>query len=115
MRRGLSYARDMLYAPLNTDHNAPTQDDQEPMVKSKREIKRGIKDDLRALRAKPGWDPSRFQREPYEDRLRNAVEHDRLERLWQDAAGCPNCQELRTSTGDAEALCREHLARAMGT
>ncbi len=53
-------------------------------------MKRGIQDGLRGLRAKPGWNPSRFQRESYEARLRNTVEHDPLDRLGTKLPALPS-------------------------
>ncbi len=48
-----------------------------------------------------------------EERLREAVQTLRNEDVYEAAAACEACEKSRKESGDATALCAEHLARAM--
>lgn len=81
---------------------------------SKRERNRQIREGVRALRRKPGWDPAAvLQRSPAEQ-LRDLEQSETTERSYDDAAGCEACHAERERTKDETALCRHHFARAMG-
>ncbi len=49
-----------------------------------------------------------------EERLRESIQDARNEDVYDAAATCPDCQEVRASTHDVTALCSPHLRRAMG-
>ncbi len=48
------------------------------------------------------------------ERLRAAVQGLRTEDAYSAAAACRACQAAQSQTGDASALCPQHLAQAMG-
>ncbi len=65
----------------------------------------------RRLRARPGWNPEAKQDEPgLVERLGELRSDETLER----AKLCPDCAELRRRGEDPSALCRDHLAQALG-
>ena len=76
---------------------------------SNREKKHLIRHGVDALRAKPGWDPSRHATD---SRLEAAIQADRTAQVYGAAAACAGCERERAATGDATALCDEHLALA---
>ena len=76
---------------------------------SHREKKHMIQRGVAALRARPGWDPSqRATDAPIEA----AIQADRTEQVYGSAVSCDGCARERGATGDATALCDEHLALA---
>lgn len=73
-----------------------------------------IRDAARALRGRPGWDPTRQRSETPEERLANALTADRSGRVYEAAEECAACEAARRELGDETALCEEHLLAAMG-
>ncbi|GMV44322.1 MAG: hypothetical protein AMXMBFR64_60380 [Myxococcales bacterium] len=74
---------------------------------------KAIKAAARSLRSRPGWDPQRRASETDEQRLASAMQAHRNEGVYESAGACAACGELRAETGDATALCDEHLAAAL--
>jgi hypothetical protein len=68
----------------------------------------------RALRAKPGWDPSTLARETPQEALRRLDQAARNASLYADADACPDCTAARARLNDPTALCDAHLSSAMG-
>ena len=81
---------------------------------SNRQKKCAIVEGTRALRAKPGWDPAKFQVDSLADRLRQGVEDEHVSSVFGDADSCEACLEARSDQNDPGALCLEHLRKAMG-
>jgi hypothetical protein len=48
-----------------------------------------------------------------EERVRDALQGARTEDVYEDAAGCADCQDERRRSKDDTALCDRHLMRAM--
>ncbi len=49
-----------------------------------------------------------------EERLRQAMQELRNDDAYRDSADCPACAAERQRSGDATALCQQHLLSAMG-
>lgn len=49
-----------------------------------------------------------------DQRLAQGLAADRAESALAQAENCPECLALRQAFGDAEALCDDHLGRALG-
>jgi hypothetical protein len=49
-----------------------------------------------------------------DERLRETVQEARNQDVYEAAAECRACSELRSSCGDPTALCPRHLTQAMG-
>jgi len=81
---------------------------------SNRARDRRVKEGVRALRNKPGWDPKAIQRKSPAEQLRDLEQSERTEESYREAAGCEACQAEQRATGDATALCPHHLSEAMG-
>lgn len=81
---------------------------------SEREKKRVVRQGLRKLRNKPGWDVDAFRAGSPQDGLRDLEQKIRGYRAYGDAADCEDCKQLRRDSGDDSALCQRHLAAAMG-
>ncbi|MEM1022165.1 MAG: hypothetical protein AAGD10_10980 [Myxococcota bacterium] len=81
---------------------------------SRRSRDRAIREGLRKLKAKPGWDPSSTTSASPEDQLRTLAQSERTDASYQKADACQACQAERRSTGDDTALCAQHFAEAMG-
>jgi hypothetical protein len=81
---------------------------------SNRQKKRTIVEGTRALRAKPGWDPAKFQIDSLSDRLRQGMEDEHVSAVLVDADSCEACLKARSEQNDPGALCLEHLRKAMG-
>lgn len=47
-------------------------------------------------------------------RLGQALAADRAESVYRDAEACAACAAARADQGDSEALCDDHLGRALG-
>lgn len=77
---------------------------------SRRAAKRGA----RALRGRPGWDPTAHVRESPQDALQRLDQEARDAAAYADADACSACAKLRAASGDATALCETHMAAAMG-
>jgi hypothetical protein len=52
--------------------------------------------------------------ESQDERLRAAVQTLRTEDTYEAAAACPACRTAQEASGDASALCQQHLAKALG-
>ena len=76
--------------------------------------RKDVKAAARALRSRPGWDPSRQRRDTDEARLEDALTADRGGRVYAAAGDCASCAAVRAELGDETALCEEHLLAAMG-
>ena len=81
---------------------------------SKRERDKQIRAGVRALRKKPGWDPTAVRNESPVEQLRELEQSERTEDSYRDAAACEACREEQQKTGDETALCPKHLSEAMG-
>lgn len=81
---------------------------------SKRARDRQIRAGVRALRNKPGWDPTAIQKKSPAEQLRELEQSERTESSYCDAAECEACREEQQETGDETALCPKHLSEAMG-
>jgi hypothetical protein len=84
------------------------------MNTSNRQKKKIAQQGADALRQKPGWDPSSFQRSSAKDQLRELGSKEKSEGAYQSSSTCAECVKTRTSLGDDTALCQKHLAEAMG-
>lgn len=81
---------------------------------SKRARDRQIKEGVRALRQKPGWDPATVVRKSPAEQLRELEQAENTDRSYGEADQCPACQKARAESGDETSLCRSHFAQAMG-
>lgn len=81
---------------------------------SQRERDRMIREGVRKLRRKPGWDPSATPKPNPGQQLRELEQSERTEDSYRKAAECEACQLEQEKTGDETALCAEHFAEAMG-
>lgn len=85
------------------------------MSRGKRKLADGasISEHARRLRQRPGWDPG-GRREELHQEVRRRLGELRVDEIAQRAASCEACARAQGESGDAGALCREHLAQAMG-
>ena len=81
---------------------------------SKRARDKQIRAGVRALRNKPGWDPSAIQKKTPAEQLRELEQSERTEDSYREAAACEACRDEQQKTGDETALCPKHLSEAMG-
>jgi hypothetical protein len=81
---------------------------------SNRQKKKIAQQGADALRQKPGWDPSAFQKVSAKDQLRDLGSKEKSEGAYQSASACVECVKVRESLSDDTALCQKHLAEAMG-
>lgn len=75
---------------------------------------RMIREGVRKLRSKPGWDPSSVVKKSPAQQLRELEQSERTEASYEKASVCQACQDAQEKTGDGTALCSEHFAEAMG-
>ncbi len=81
---------------------------------SNRHKKRVIKEGLRRLKNKPGWDVgSKGSSDPREG-LRQLEQQMRGNQVYEKTQNCRDCTRARRESADETALCSEHLAQAMG-
>jgi len=85
---------------------------EEPM--SKRQQDKKIRAGARALRRKPGWDPSALQKQSPGEQLRELAQSERTEDSYREATSCEACSEEQQRLEDETALCPKHLSEAMG-
>ncbi|MCA9564929.1 MAG: hypothetical protein KC561_15640, partial [Myxococcales bacterium] len=72
---------------------------------SNREKKRVIRDGVRQLKSKPGWDPSARSNGTDPNRaLRDLSQRERTDKAMDGASECEACLKARASSGDATAL-----------
>ena len=76
--------------------------------------KKDIEREAANLRRSGKLDPSRIVKESPEEELRALGQETRTERAFAAAAECVYCARERREKNDGTALCREHLAEAMG-
>jgi hypothetical protein len=81
---------------------------------SKRQKKKIVQEGLKGLKNKPGWDVEAFRSAPPEENLRDFDQQLRGNRVFSQSDDCEDCLQLRQKSGDATALCDDHLAAAMG-
>jgi len=81
---------------------------------SNRAREKRIRAGVRALRKKPGWDPSAIEKRSPAEQLRELQQSERTEDSYREAAACEACRDEQKKTGDDTALCPKHLAEAMG-
>lgn len=70
--------------------------------------------EVRKLRAKKGWDPTKLTREEPLEALQRLDQEFASQDAYDGAQECQECMAVRASSGDDSALCDAHLARAMG-
>ena len=70
--------------------------------------------EVRKLRTKKGWDPTKLTREEPLEALQRLDQEYASQEAYDGSSECPDCVALRESSGDPSALCDVHLARAMG-
>ena len=76
--------------------------------------KKDIEREARRLKDSGKLDPSRVVSETPEEQLRALNQEVRTERVLHAASECPYCARERREKHDVTALCREHLAAALG-
>lgn len=81
---------------------------------SNRARDKAIREGVKALRRKAGWDPRALQKASPADQLRELEQSESTRGSYRKAAACEACQAARQKTGDDTALCPEHFAEAMG-
>jgi hypothetical protein len=81
---------------------------------SNRHKKKVVRQGLRELKNKPGWDVEAFRSGDPEQGLRDLDQKMRGHRVYGESQECAQCQAIRDDTGDETALCQLHLAEAMG-
>ncbi len=81
---------------------------------SKRSRDKVLREGVRALRRRPGWDPSALQKKSPSEALRELEQSENTKDSYQNAAGCEACQAERHRTDDDTALCAKHFSEAMG-
>ncbi len=82
--------------------------------KSNRHKKKVVKEGLRALKNKPGWDVDAYRNRDPQQGLRQLEQSMRGHRTYEDAQSCTDCEAIRQDSDDETALCDRHLAEAMG-
>ncbi len=73
-----------------------------------------IREGVKALRRKAGWDPSALERKSPQEQLRDLEQSEITRDSYRSAAGCEACRAERQQTGDETALCPKHFEEAMG-
>jgi hypothetical protein len=81
---------------------------------SQRPSKRSLSKEAQRLRLRPGWNPHERLPKVREDQLRQSIEDQRVAATFDDADQCEACAKAREEQDDLEALCSEHLRKAMG-
>jgi hypothetical protein len=73
-----------------------------------------VKAAARALRAKPGWQPSPHTSPNAAEELNRVSELARADKLEETAKACPDCLRRRESLGDETAFCDTHMREVLG-
>lgn len=81
---------------------------------SNRHKKRVVKEGLKKLKNKPGWDIDSRRKTDPRQRLRELDQQMRGHRVYEETTRCEACAQQRQTQDDDTALCDEHLAAAMG-
>lgn len=81
---------------------------------TERPSKRSLSKQAQQLRQRPGWNPHDRLPTVREDQLRQSIEDRRVASTLDDADHCEACAKAREEQDDPEALCAEHLRKAMG-
>ena len=81
---------------------------------SERQRKKAIQRGVAKLKAKPGWDPAKRERESPEEALEELARETGSQRAYAAAVACEACAVRQNEFGDPSALCEVHLAEAMG-
>ncbi|MEL7370962.1 MAG: hypothetical protein AAFN74_18725 [Myxococcota bacterium] len=81
---------------------------------SNRSRDKQIREGVRALRRKPGWDPRAREKKSPEAQLRDLEQSEMTENSYRDASECEACQTQRQHSDDDTALCEKHFSEAMG-
>ena len=81
---------------------------------SRRSRDKQIREGVKALRRKPGWDPSALEKKSATEQLRELEQSENTRDSYSNAAVCKACQAERKKTEDDTALCKTHFAEAMG-
>ena len=81
---------------------------------SHRKKKRAIADGVAKLKAKPGWDPTKLERESPEQALERLALETGTTKAYAESSVCEACTARQAELGDDSALCEAHLAKAMG-
>ena len=66
------------------------------------------------LRKRPGWDPTKYDRQDPQEALRDLGQQQRSESAYEPQERCADCETLRQETGDETGLCEKHLGAALG-
>ena len=83
-------------------------------MESNRKKKKAIQDGVAKLRAKPGWDPQKVERDSPERALERLASETATSAAYAEAPACKECLARQAELGDRSALCDTHLAQAMG-
>ena len=85
------------------------------MSRSKHRLADGasIAEHARRLQQRPGWDPE-GRREAPDQTLQRQLGELRVSEVTEQSQGCADCSRVREAQHDPGALCRAHLAQAMG-
>ena len=81
---------------------------------SRRSRDKAIREGVKALRRKAGWDPSALKKKSPLEQLRDLEQSENTADSYRNAAVCAACEAERQTTGDDTALCPKHLSEAMG-
>ncbi len=76
--------------------------------------KKDIEHQARLLKRSGKFDPARTVAPTADEQFRELRQVERSERAFADAGECEECARTRREKSDPEALCREHLAQAIG-
>lgn len=76
--------------------------------------KKDIEREAQRLKQSGKLDPARTATESPEEQLRALNQEVRNERAFDEATECAYCARERREKNDETALCREHLAKALG-
>jgi len=76
--------------------------------------KRLVRDGVKALRSKPGWDPSSRVKSDVGEELNRVSELARADKLDASADECPACVAARAELGDETAYCDTHMREILG-
>ena len=76
--------------------------------------RRVVKEGLRKLRAKPGWDPAATSRPSAAEELNRVSELGRADRLQSVASTCEACLARQAELNDATAYCDDHMREILG-
>lgn len=81
---------------------------------SARQKKKIIREGLRELKGKSGWDVDAFRSPSAEASLRELEQRFLGNQAFSSADDCAECGAIRQESGDQTALCDTHLGAAMG-